>query len=364
MNFDDLSVFVIDSPLIAFMVRLIAEDRKINVIYEIKEGIDNKSKNEYVYDLILDGVDIANKNIISTPSPFFLLNPKKKVRSALKIVSFQLRMNLISRRLKYTKYFGPLTSSLIKSNPLVNYINLDHGVSDYYERISGLKRIKKSTEFILKMSSLFKIHTLIETPSKMGFTLCKLNNDNYIHLDYSKFSLENKISILILEYFSSINLKDATLVFPINKWHSEEGFSIDVGEFDEINLNLVLNNCEKNEFIILKYHPTVYQTGGPSRTLKEKIEKLGYNAIIFDDMLSNVNLKGQIPAEIAIKALNITKLIGENSATFYNVSHRINIKKISCANITDELLNKNSLNVNLITNLNPFLINPILFTNN
>ena len=133
IDFDRI-VFVVDTPIIALMVAILARGQKINCIYEKKY---NFFENDYyeLFDLILDDVYFLTKEKYVVPQPFFILDKKHPFKTISKLVDFRAQTKNI--KLDPSKiYAGSFTSSIMAMiYPETRKIYMDHGTGDYYKRM-------------------------------------------------------------------------------------------------------------------------------------------------------------------------------------------------------------------------------------
>ena len=352
MNLDfKNTVFVIDSPVIAMIVAIIAEQNPIDIIYEFKIGIDDPDKLTQAYDEILGNNNIKQRKIFTVPSPYFLVSKRNPIDSIARVYRFQKAINSIDLNRK-TYYCGPITSSIMKRITRSHMITIDHGSGEYAKRMRGINRQTVKEKIFQTIISLFGLYSLNTSVSTNGFTLCKIFKDNYTHVDYRKYMIPDVIAHTLypikqkLKYF-----QDISLVNPISAWHSKNGFDPNTTKYNSHNLNMIGDHCAFNEFILIKFHPTVYYAKDPVITLPDVLNMSGYNCFDIDSQLP-VHLRGNLPAEIIVQFLNVNKIVAELSATMFNVAHNTFITNISAALDLNQVLDRKNYVINHICEIN------------
>jgi len=356
-------IFIVDSPLIAMMVAIIANKNPINVIYEFKLGIDDPQAQERAYDTLLFNTNIISKRKLSVPSPYFLINNKNKIHSIIRVLKFKIIIDYIAYREKiYSKkyiYFGPITSSLYGYIKKENKFTIDHGISEYEKRIATGKKksIKRSFKEII--IDFFNLYPLKQITSDFGFTMCKIQDDKYTHVDYLNYEIPAVISEMLLKVEK---FKGGTLLLPITRPHDLDGIHINTSNFDSINTEIIMKSCDKKERLIIKFHPSLYSINKPIITLVNILEDSGYLCLNIDACLPDF-MKGNLPAEVIINFLNLKKIISDNSAIMFNVAHNKRIENFCTIEYLDKLLNRDNSIKNIINTINSKLLNKITLSN-
>ncbi|RTY33452.1 hypothetical protein EKD00_09375 [Chlorobium phaeovibrioides] len=359
-------VIVIDSPFISMMAAMLMDTilndiSNIEILLEVKKGIDD----------ILDYIPIANaiiegeKNIlpkkIIVPSPYFISSQQySKVKNFLVHKRF---VQEVKRQYKHDTsvlYIGPPTSSIMRIIDDENKIMLDHGVGDF------ISRLNNSKDKIRKYNRAFKVVVgrllgapdyLLNANYKYGVSMCKLKDDWYYHLDYQKY-LPSKSIVNIMQPLINLlkNKTDkVTLVLPVSPCHASTGFGSNTKVFDDLNLELVKRNCNKDELILIKYHPTFfYNKDNNSDGFIKLLINAGYVVYDIDNFIST-SIKGMIPGEAIVKILGVSKVLAEQSALMFNLAHNNNISLVADPELFDKPLNRERVVFGYFEKINPFL---------
>lgn len=324
------TVFVIDSPTTAMMTSIIAHGEAVNVIVEYKDGIsiDNLFR-KALLRFCRESINLKSLREINVPSPFFLIKPSK-IATFRNLLNFKRKMSKINLN-KDSNYIGPITSSIISYIDSNNICYLDHGVGDYYNRIVAKSKNKNIIKELIKKGIIryvLKMPNYFHSKQRHGYTLCKFKDDYFNWIDYRNYQ-SDVIHERLFRLIEIVNNKSSCLVCMINGVHNDNGIDGDTRKFDDINIEMIIRNCDLNEVVFIKFHPAIYEmSSGVKKDLVKKVHEIGYEVYDIDDFLSD-GIGRCIPVEVLIKYCNFNKLISRGSASLWNVSHCDQIIKIN-----------------------------------
>lgn len=352
-------VYIIDSPISALMAAIFCETKTINCIIEIKTGIDDQISFIPTIKAILSSFVMVEK-IVTVPNQYFNkskfgflseLRKKKKLSKEIK--------NLIEYN-ESIIYIGSVTSVILNCIPADQQFYFDHGTGDYLRRLAK-KTFKQKVKIILinilRINLIFSKKNYIN--KSKGATLAKFRNDKYLHLDYQSYQMTEELSNIMHKLLEATeNHENKTLVLPTSTWHSIKGFDGDATNFNKLNIQLIERNCTKEELLILKYHPTLYNANNTQKNLTLLLSNMGYSVLDVDDIISD-QYKGQIPGELIVKFCKINKVVCEQSSLLYNLSHNEKIKLVADPEIYEIPLARPGIVKGYIKALNAKLNKPI-----
>lgn len=346
------TIFIVDSYTTAFMISIIAKKNPIKCIYEYKEGFSQLYNNIYVE--VLSNTIFSNLEEITVKQKFFLINKKKPFKSIYNIFKFKNQ----HKHLKIDKdciYVGSSTSVILSFVEESKRYYLDHGTGDYLSRTkkNSFEKIKSTLNNILLTFGFFSI---FKETKKNGFTLCKMKNDTFTHIDATKYEipqvLKEKLNGVI-EFVDKYQKR--TLILPTSNWHNKDGVDGNTSIYDELNIKMCEDSCLKDELLILKFHPSLRMAKNINITLIDKLEERGYKVLILDSLLPE-ELQYYLPAEIFINILNIKKIVTEESSVLFNHSHLNGFELIGYPYLFDAPCHRNGLIINVYKTLDKFLI--------
>jgi hypothetical protein len=354
-------IFVIDSNTTALMVSLIAQDKPIRCVYEIKEGLSNKTHNG-LFDLILSENIIIEKKIIKVQPKYFLLNKKHIIKSVLNLIKFRRKHHHIKIE-KDFYYVGPSTSTIMAYVDKNKKYYLDHGTGDYYARLLPNKNTSRNY-FLNKFFIYLGFPEIFSEFRKKGYSLCQINNDRFFHLDVVNYHIPKEIKIGLNKIKNKTeNFTKISLLLPVSSWHNKNGIDGNSSKYDDLNIQMCQNNFTKDELILVKFHPSLFMADKVNITLIDKLKLLGYSAIIVDEYLPD-DLSYFLPAEILVLHLGITKIVSEESSLLFNLTHLSDIKLIAEPYIFNIPCERDNRLIKIIDVINPYLNNPITIGKN
>jgi hypothetical protein len=355
INYEN-TIFIVDSYTTALMVSMIAKKNSIRCIYEIKDEFSSEYYNNF--DDILSSNNIVRLEKIRVKQKFFILNKRKPFKTLSNIVKFKFQ----HRHLKIEKdciYIGSITSTIMSFIDDNKRQYLDHGTGDYLARVKNIRYLKIKSllnRFLISFGffSIFPMHR------KNGFTMCKITNDNFIHLDMTKYevtvNIKNKLKNLI-DFVSKYD--KISLVLPVSAWHCESGVDGNTIIYDELNIKMCEDCCNTDELLLLKFHPSLKMAGNIEISLTSKLEAKGYKVILLNEFLPN-ELQYYLSAEIIVNELKIKKIVSEESSLLFNYSHVKDMELYGYPYLFDKEFSRDKSVINSYKVLNKLLINKIL----
>ncbi|NTV49349.1 MAG: hypothetical protein HGB32_05205 [Geobacteraceae bacterium] len=334
MNYEDIdfdnTVFVVDGILTAFIISIIARDRKINCIYEIKIGYESLEK---IFDLLLTDSRISCFDRYLVPTRYYIIDKIKPFSTLKALYSFKSKLETLPLN-KYKYYAGATTSSIMSMiYPEQRKIYIDHGTNNYYDRYFRTYNYKDM--FMYKLFKALNLPNLFYSKNERGFTLCKMLNDSFMHIDYKEFTSKAIVKYIAKLIEATSEQRRHTLVLTTSSWHNKNGIDGDTSNFDDANIKMIERNTTTKEKLYIKYHPSLYYSPNLQISLIDKLNFLGYDAVNVNDLILD-GLGLLIPAEIILRYCNITKVICEETALLWNVSHNPGIELIAEAELFEK----------------------------
>jgi hypothetical protein len=195
----------------------------------------------------------------------------------------------------------------------------DHGTGDYITLELTQSKLNSPKRIIIN-----QLYILLGLP---GFGFKRRVMSPYYLSKYQEFiDLESylpgpSLNLAFKSLFDAVNsYMNKTLVLPRSPEHVAYEMPTYDPEYDVANLELITKNCQKDELLIIKYHRSLYSKGDFHETLVPRCRALGFTAINLDQYITNI-LKGNVPAELAVKMLGVNKILSSGSSTTFNLSH-------------------------------------------
>jgi hypothetical protein len=132
-----------------------------------------------------------------------------------------------------------------------------------------------------------------------------------------------------------------TVVLPSATFHFKDGFDGDTRPYNQLNLEMILRSCSNDEFVLYKFHPSIYRASSQKITLGQKLRAHGFSSMNVDDLLPS-EYRGEIPVEIIVMALGIKKLVSECSASMWNLVSVSDVEVVADPFVFDGPLDRKS----------------------
>jgi len=339
---DHRPLFIVDSPIVALILSLaIPRDCHFFIVLELKVGIDDQLPNFKATMLaILSEHTYTVFDQIFVPSPYFISgrNRCQKVRN---LILFSREVRSLFRVNDFNLLVGPATSSIFLCNPQIQRFVIDHGVGDYLKRKcqAGIfPLLAHCGKYLLFRLFKYPYAPLVDNHS-LGFSLTAFKASNCTHVALSDYCYPKAFDAVFKNLKASIDgYTKLTLVLPSAIAHSEDGFDRDTRPFDKINIDMILRSCNKDELILLKFHPTAFSSSIPV-TLGDSLRAYGFHSLNIDDLLPG-DYQGHLPVEIIAIALGIKKIVAEASAALWNLASIDNVEVIADPVVFDGQFNR------------------------
>lgn len=356
-------VYIVDGTVVALSLALIKDDLNSECIYEIKKGIDDSSETSYLKTagLLLSGKRFKKVDAVTVPSPYFLGHGISIFKKLVAYIDFVTDVGKAVDIENDVLYVGSSTSSIMKCIPVSQRYFVDHGAGDYLKRTSFKRPTAgvRLANFLLKLT--MKVDDYFCLARKRGFTLCKMKEDYFHHLDIRNY-MPPSIVLSSLDKISKVAKKSdsITLVLPTSKNHGHKDAAVSPDFYVLLNFEMIKKTCKKNELIVLKYHSAFYfeDRSIEISLLIELLNGEGYEVINFDNFVPN-DYKGHVPAEIVITTLNVSKVVAEQSSALFNAAHIDSVEAIAYPSIFDEPLKRQGWVIDFINSINPRLMKQI-----
>jgi hypothetical protein len=350
----DDTVFVIDSAFVAMALTLLKPAGRVHCIYELKEGVDENSPFAPTADLLLADLSLASRTEVTVPSPYFRPSGPKRF-------AFEQRFRrAIRAKVDVNRRFiGPKTSAIMSIVPAQQRTYVDHGTGDYNARALTWveSRFKRWLKYRIKTVLGFSNHYIPAGCS--GYTMCRMMGDPFRHLDYRDLVVSAALQAEMQSLKDRVTGERPTLVLPTQPWHSKDGFTGDMVSYDQLNLAMVKQHCQRSELLLIKWHPAFFMAKNLKSGLLAMLHEAGYRAFDVDDLIS-ARCRGHIPAEVIVKHCGVGKVVAEQSSVFYNLAHDPTVTKATSALLFDRALKRQGVVLGYYQRLNPLLCEPLL----
>jgi hypothetical protein len=367
------NIYIIDSINTAIAVSILIKKEKnsFEIILEKKIGIDDLCDYEPSLKFIYSEIANFLTKTIWVPNYYFLGYGESIFQKIKKGRAFKRKILQIFPLKKNLTYIGPRTSSIMMAAANMDCKYIDHGYGEYAERTDLINKSDQIhfdwsryiKNFKLYIAFIIGMPVIKMSKEKIIYSLCRLNHDCAIHLNFMEVSLSNEfISILSLIKKTYFQKKNPILFLPASDRHSQQGIPSYNGDFDIANYQLIVKHCSTADFILIKFHGILYLSDrNPKTKLADLLRDSGYDVLIIDEFLP-IFLRGQIPAELLIKEFDIKKVVTEVSATVFNIAHLDGMSLVCDMSISPAFLERNFKHWLLIKSINRFLKNKIDIT--
>jgi len=318
--------YIIDSSIMAVAVRsMVDKNLPINLVIEKKEKIDDSFAIELFIDMIFKGLDYKIETVI-VPPHYFITSGSGILKSAIILRRYK---RIVEKRFKMSrdsKYVGARTSGIMISAPVGRRGFIDHGAGEYIERAKQI-RAGFSIKSLVRRFLAACFYVITSTPFAFSFRfqpgvrLLKIEGDSGQFIDLRNLSINPALYDLVKQSVGlNCNAKRVVLYLASAESHTSTNLLLRAEPFDSGNLLAILKNTDPDDFVIIKFHPSLYVAQKVVKTnLLSLLQNHGREAVIFDEHLP-VEWRGIIPSEVIILALKITRLVmGDESSTGLNL---------------------------------------------
>lgn len=327
----DNTVFVIDSPVIAFMVSILSEGKPVTIVMEKKKGLETENGNELLMKFARSCINIKDIKIVNLSHRFYI--GIKDIRKIWNIR--QETYNLYNEYSNDTVFIGASTSTFmrgLKCNP-ERIIYLHHGMTDLFRREDEEKNrrgIKSAIKKLLVGKLMGLPHsTWCNFWPQRAFSLCNLNNDEEVWLNIYDFKSEKmRKALAFLDNYD--DGKNNVLFFPVIEGHTRLGVNSDVTSFDKFNYNFLCRyiNFDRDR-VFIKYHPWIYRTNNNMKSnLLNMLKDTGIEVYDIAAMIPDEVGGVLVPTEVICKYMKIDRMIAEDTSTIWYLTGNKNIEKI------------------------------------
>lgn len=325
------AVFVIDSPVTAFMVSILSEGCPVNIVLERKIELETDRASELLLNFVRSCINIGTMKKVQLPHRFYISG---KDLGKIWNIRQQTR-NLYDTYPDETIFVGASTSTFMRGlrcNPQ-NIIFLHHGLGDLTKKEDesksfGTLKGKLRRIIIGKIMGLPHSIWCSFWPEK-AFSLCKLKStdERWLNLyDFESNTIKKKLDFI--ETFN--DEKSNVLFFPVIEGHTKDGVASDVTSFDDFNYNFLSKYIDSDkDRVFVKYHPWLYRANDNTRS--NLIQLLLHKGIEAYDIASMVpdSIGGVLlPTEVICRYAKIDKMISRDTSTMWYLSGNNQIEKI------------------------------------
>ncbi len=333
------TVFVIDSPISAYMASIIADGEPINVVLEIKGDLETVEASQMLESFTRSCITINTINRVNLPNRFYVSG--KDFFKILRI--WKATRHLYSGYTKDTVFIGASTSTFMRSLHCKreNIAFLYHGMTDQIrkedeeQKRKGLKALVKRLIFGNVLRLPYSVWCNF-WPDK-AFSLCKLDSAEakWLNLfDFQSEVLEKRLKGIVIQNGGKKNV----LFFPIVKGHTASGVDADTTFFDDVNVKLLLKHINPvTDRVYIKYHPWLYRTSSALKSdfisilADHGIEAYDIGAMIPEDIGGPL-----LPTEVLCRFLRFDKLIAEDTSTMWYLYATTPMEKILDISFADQ----------------------------
>jgi len=321
-NYSSGYKFVVDTPFSALFLSCLVDrlgHPPSGIILESKIGIDNPDFHFNALKTLIASYGLLVEREVTLPSHYFITDSaSSRIDQALVYRKFKKNILKIISPSSSVKYIGSSTSSLLRA--IRNPIFFDHGASDYLYDKKSENCKGKAYNFIFSLfgASRVSYSSFVYTP----FPYARLKK----FVDLYSYDIPTSIK----QYYSSCfppEYSPVTLLLPRSGWHLGPKMPMHDDRYDESNLKLVNEHCSRDQLILIKYHPSVYQGSNVQDLFTSKCRRIGYNVVNVDECLPRY-LRGRIPAEILIKLFSVKKIVSAGSSVPFNYCHLKSLSSI------------------------------------
>lgn len=330
LNLDN-TIFVVDSPVTAFMISILADGRPVNLLLEKKKGLETDHASDLLLNFVNSCISIKHMKIVELPHRFYIGG-----KDLVKIWNIRKETKkLYDEYDEDAVYVGASTSTFMRSfrRKHENIIYLHHGLTDLIRK-EDENKYKKGLRSRLRSFIVGKIIGLPYStwcnywPEK-AFSLCRLNNENerWLNLyDFESKQIENTFKT----FSRFADKKNNVLFFPVIEGHVKGGVNSDVTSFDQFNYDFLIKHIDpENDRIFIKYHPWLYRANDTTRIdLTEMLNKNGIEAYDIASMIPEEIGGVLLPTEVICRFFDFKKMISMDTSTMWYLSGNKNIIKI------------------------------------
>lgn len=334
------TVFVIDSPVSAFMVSILSGNSPVTVVVEKKIGLETDNASELLMNFVISCINTENIKVVNLPHRFYI-----RVTELKKIWNIrQQTRRLYDEYSRDTVFVGAPTSTFMRSLTCnsKNIIYLYHGLSDLIMKEVESENRKK-IKWLVKD---FIIGKMLGLPNSIwcsfwadkAYSLCKLKSNDEKWLDIYDFeSSKIERSLGFLEKYN--DSKKNVLFFPVIEGHVRSGVKSDVTSFDQFNYEFLSKYVNPGiDRVFVKYHPWLYRANDETRSnLIEILRQSGIEAYDIASMIPDDIGGVLLPTEVICRYGKIDKMISRDTSTMWYLSGNKNIEKIiDISQVADE----------------------------
>ncbi len=318
---------VIDTPFSSFVIEKILDgDTKIKEIIEIKKDLgETKLKAKNILKISKKNF-FQKKKFITTHSTAFKWSKFK----LLNFINFYKLRKEIFKKIKFNNkqiYIGSKTSTIMNVLPRKNRILIDHGFSDYFNKVQKISIFRRIIDrFKESITNNLGYPYISMNENINSYTVCKIPGYSKNFIDLQNLPI-NKILLRILNQIKKKNPRVNKIFLLSKNWQENyrTGISSKI-DYDTINLELIKKYAKKGERFFIRYHGFDLASNQIHNSFIKKINSLGFYAIDIDKYFETC-FRGMVPAELLIGKLKIKKVISKYSSTLHNICHD---KSIDC----------------------------------
>jgi hypothetical protein len=331
-------IFVIDSITTALITSIITEGRPCNIILERKKGVEQDNTFLQMKNFIHSSINVKSISEVEVTAPYFirsyeihkLIRLKRETKNIYKIYK------------KNTIFIGPSTSTVMMCLPCgeENIYYIYHGTGDYIKcRGRHRSTVQKIKDFCIDKALQLPNSRWAAFWPKQAFSLCKLNDNNVVWVNYMDFQSQ-KIEMVLNNIFNCSDNKINVFFCPNMDDMNKNGIDPDTTSYNNFNYKLLSKHIDPNkERVFLKFHPYLYRLRSDAKIDLEKyLEDRNIEAYDIGSMIPDEIGGSLLPIEAIMRYLPFKKLIAVDTSAVWNLSENSAIEKIlDISDISEEL---------------------------
>lgn len=321
-------VFVIDSVTTALITSIITENIPCNIILERKKGIEQDSTFLLMKNFIYSSINVKSLFEVEVTAPYFI-----RSYEIFKLIGLKKETKDIYKNYKKNCIFiGPSTSTVMMCLPCDegNIYYIYHGTGDYIKH-------RGADRNAIQTIKDFSIKKILRLPNsrwgafwpEQAFSLCKLDDDKVIWVDYRDFQ-SKKIEMALKGIFNYPTDKTNVFFCPYIDDMNKDGIGSDTTIYNKFNFIFLSKYItKKQERVFLKFHPYLYRISNNVQiNLEDYLKENGIEAYDIGTMIPEEIGGSLLPIEVILRYLPFDKLIATDTSAAWNLSENAMIEKI------------------------------------
>lgn len=318
---------VVDTATLALYAALMSQQEPLDVVIELKTGIDQPVA-ETLYRRILSNAAIRVVAVVWVDPIYFAVDKSSlpaMARSLLRLYRMRPPSHIAQLLDGYQAVAGSVCSTLLSCVfPLSRREQIEHGTGDYLYRGRLASRWGGGS----RLRRLLRLPAPCFAGTARVYTMAYLDGVGIQHCDYRRFR-SDAVSALVGELVAAhptLFWPDATLFLPVSAPHSASG-SVTSPRYDDFNLALAQRATSPGSVLLVKFHPSTYQSGEDTARLLARLAEAGFQVV--DIAAVGAAELTLLPAEVLLAELGIRRVVCVESSVLWNVMHVPDVALVS-----------------------------------